>query len=63
MDIKELNESINNVPEKQNFEKNILINDVKDRQKKLAQSNIVVFILYVVLCFLGALVLVEYFYK
>ena len=57
--IRELNESINNVPEKQNFEKNILLNDVKDRQKKLEQSNVVVFVLYLVLCFLGALVPIE----
>ena len=63
MEIRDLNESINNVPEKQNFEKNILLNDVKDRQKKLAQSNVVVFVLYLILCFLGALVLMEYFYK
>ena len=63
MEIRDLNESINNVPEKQNFEKNILLNDVKDRQKKLEQSNVVVFVLYLVLCFLGALVLMEYFYK
>ena len=61
-DIIKLKESLNNVSNK-TIEINKLNIDISERQTKLEQSKHDIFVSCIVLCFVCALVLLEYFYK
>ena len=61
-DIIKLKESLNNVSNK-TIEINKLKIDISERQTKLEQSKRDIFVSCIVLCFVCALVLLEYFYK